>query len=981
MSVVCPSCQHPINAKASRPGRYRVKCANCGQALQLACAIDGTLSATAPAADANVTAPDAPEPKLAPSAMPDADRTAAQDTEDPAAHAPREVTVQFNQSGGAAVERPVAADHVAADALSPIEPTAVVPDIQPSAKTRPDRDVTAAGTDAEQAAESDERPPKMPVVVGNHEIVKCLGKGGMGAVYLARQRSLDRMVALKVIHPRWAQDPRFLVRFTREAYAAAQLVHHNVVQVYDIGADRGINWFSMEYVDGSSLGTLLAQQGRLDPRIAAGYILQAARALQFAHERGMVHRDVKPDNLMLNNLGIVKLADLGLVRTPGATEVAPAAGTVGRSRASSKKSTPVGTLASMSGVTLVTQTMGTPSYMAPEQTRSAINVDERADIYSLGCTFYTLITGRTVFKARNAQEMMLKQQNEPVVPPQTYVKNLPKPLADIIVKMLAKNPAARFQTSAAVVRALEKFLGIGHDARTRLAEEKAETLAQGVRAFRAVPAARRRPLILTGGVAVCLLAMLISLFAGAWITAGSLLGLALLTPLAYLIVGGSQSHSYLFQQERQYVLGGGWLDWVKAGAGMLLFVIILYFTGLLLVWTLVCVVAAGLAFALYYLLDRPIARQRQGALSEVEKMLKGLRLRGISEEAIQKFVCQYAGDQWEEVFEELFGYEAKLAARAKWGAGPKGPRPRFAAWRDPIVHWIQARERARHEARDRIYLQAIEQQNLVAEGMQAAEARQQAERVAEAMVEKAAQIKEAEHVDDALVHEVVPHQPESIPQMKAPPEAVLVVASEGTEDGLDAVDSVEPAPRRARVDVREMVTLADQPLPDRPRRRLLPRLASLMIGGGGRFMTGAVLLCAGLGGLHASKLADDFQTLSLLDPESWQTFWTALIQPCRILSLPLLPELWLKPVTCLAAALAGMLLLITSVQSLRWRSPLHYACAVVMVMGPVLGVPPLGPIDAAVVSLAAGGGLSIFVIVYPWLRRRRAAGAVQGLST
>ncbi len=236
------------------------------------------------------------------------------------------------------------------------------------------------------------------------------------------------------------------MRFTREAYAAAQLVHHNVVQVYDIGADHGINWFSMEFIDGTSLGELLASKGRIDPRTAAGYILQATRGLQFAHERGMVHRDIKPDNLMLNKQGIVKVADLGLVRTPGAAHVAPAA-VAKHSEPRRSKSAPSGSLASMSGMTLVTQTMGTPSYMAPEQTRSAITVDERADIYSLGCTLYTLITGRTVFQARTAQEMMLRHQHDPVVPPQTYVKTVPKALSDIILKMLAKDPAARYQTT------------------------------------------------------------------------------------------------------------------------------------------------------------------------------------------------------------------------------------------------------------------------------------------------------------------------------------------------------------------------------------------------------------------------------------------------------------------------------------------------------------------------------------------------------
>src|SRR5207244_1953290 len=166
--------------------------------------------------------------------------------------------------------------------------------------------------------------PEVPTTLGGYQILKELGRGGMGAVYLARQVSLDRLVALKVMNRRWAANPAFLVRFTREAYAAAQLVHHNVVQVYDVGCDRGIHYFSMEYVQGRSLGDLLKKEGKLDAATAAGYVLQAARGLAFAHERGMIHRDVKPDNLLLNDQGIVKVADLGLVRTPGMADEQPA---------------------------------------------------------------------------------------------------------------------------------------------------------------------------------------------------------------------------------------------------------------------------------------------------------------------------------------------------------------------------------------------------------------------------------------------------------------------------------------------------------------------------------------------------------------------------------------------------------------------------------------------------------------------------------
>src|SRR5205085_2442713 len=188
--------------------------------------------------------------------------------------------------------------------------------------------------------------------LGGYEIVKELGHGGMGAVYLARQLSLDRNVALKVMKPEWAQDPVFMARFTREAYVAAQLVHHNVVQIYDIGIDRNINFFSMEFIEGQSLGDLLKREKKLKPDAAVGHILQAARGLKFGHDRGMIHRDIKPDNLMLNTQGVVKVADLGLVRKPGTVEEKPDA-TVEESRPAQNRQATTGHMSGHAGVTTV----------------------------------------------------------------------------------------------------------------------------------------------------------------------------------------------------------------------------------------------------------------------------------------------------------------------------------------------------------------------------------------------------------------------------------------------------------------------------------------------------------------------------------------------------------------------------------------------------------------------------------------------------
>ncbi|HRX83254.1 MAG TPA: serine/threonine-protein kinase, partial [Pirellulaceae bacterium] len=260
---------------------------------------------------------------------------------------------------------------------------------------------------------------RVPERLGGYRIIRELGSGAMGAVYLAKQVSLDRLVALKVIQRRFAKNPTFLARFTREAYAAAQLTHHNVVQIYDLGTDGQTSFFSMEYVRGKSLAELSEDQGPMEPKTAVGYILQAARGLEFAHSHGMVHRDVKPANLMLNAQGVVKVADLGLVKTPDSDGEQLDAADLNTPNASSLAS-------ARSNVTMRNAVIGTPNYMAPEQAQNASNVDHRADIYSLGCTLYSLLTGRPPFAGDTVMEVISKHRIEPVVRPELVVDKIPR---------------------------------------------------------------------------------------------------------------------------------------------------------------------------------------------------------------------------------------------------------------------------------------------------------------------------------------------------------------------------------------------------------------------------------------------------------------------------------------------------------------------------------------------------------------------------
>ncbi len=290
--------------------------------------------------------------------------------------------------------------------------------------------------------------------LGGYRILKELGAGGMGSVYLAKQISLDRTCALKTIQAKWAQNPRVIARFIREAYAAAQLTHHNVVQIYDLGVDGNTNFFSMELVSGGSLDDQLKSKGKLPPKLAATLILQASRGLKFAHDHGMVHRDIKPANLMMTSDGMVKVADMGLVKTQTADELPAGDDTDVQSLV----------LASArSQVTAIGSSMGTPAYMSPEQSADATNVDKRADIYSLGCTFYALLTGKPPFDGNTMLEVITKHRVEKIVRPERIISGLPTVLGDVIEKMTAKKPEDRYQDLEDLIDDLEVYLELRED--------------------------------------------------------------------------------------------------------------------------------------------------------------------------------------------------------------------------------------------------------------------------------------------------------------------------------------------------------------------------------------------------------------------------------------------------------------------------------------------------------------------------------------
>jgi hypothetical protein len=585
-----------------------------------------------------------------------------------------------------------------------------------------------AGGKAKGGGRADHLPADAPAAQGGYQILEQLGQGGMGTVYLARQVSLDRKVALKTMNRVWAENPRFLARFTREAYAAAQLAHHNVVQIYDIGEQDGVPYFSMEFVSGTDLSRLVKERGRLDVEEAVGYVLQAARGLKFAHDQGMVHRDIKPDNLMLNDLGIVKVADLGLVKTPAAVAAEDAAEEGGPAPQSAN-------------VTAAGVAMGTPAYMAPEQGSDAARVDHRADIYSLGCTLYVLVTGRPPFQGKTAMEVISKHQSEPIVRPERIVERVPKEVSNILLKMLAKKPGERYADLGEVIGELERFLGVQSTGPFTPKEEHARTLEQAARAFNAAPALRLRSAAAPIFWGVMLLLFLVSALSGQALIAAYVLGLTVFTTLFTFVVSGLHTRSHLFLKTRELVFENSWTDWLTWAAGALLVVGVLVLLGKAWVWGIVLLVAAGLAAVYHIAIDRKLEADRKEPLGKAEELLKVMRLRGLEEDALRQFVCKYSGNRWEEFYETLFGYEALLSARKLWGTTGGRRAQHYAGWRDPVIRWVEARQKARREARERKLLEKVERKRLEAAGLSAAEAKEQAREAAEDLVDQAATFK------------------------------------------------------------------------------------------------------------------------------------------------------------------------------------------------------------------------------------------------
>jgi WD40 repeat protein len=306
--------------------------------------------------------------------------------------------------------------------------------------------------------------PEVPAGLVEHpryQVEALLGVGGMGAVFKARHRLMERSVALKVMSPGLLHRPAAVERFQREVRAAAQLAHPHIVTAYDAEQAGGNHFLVMEFIEGTSLARLVAEQGPLPVAVACDYARQAALGLQHAFEHGMVHRDVKPHNLMRTPLGQVKILDFGLARF--VSECAPpveaqTCETAAATPPPEASATAAGVAEGPAGgpLTRVGTVMGSPDFIAPEQLADPHGADIRADVYSLGCTLYHLLVGQPPFQGSVAEKLRAHQQEQPR--PIAQVRpDVPAGLAAILERMLAKDPARRYQTPAEVAEALAPF--------------------------------------------------------------------------------------------------------------------------------------------------------------------------------------------------------------------------------------------------------------------------------------------------------------------------------------------------------------------------------------------------------------------------------------------------------------------------------------------------------------------------------------------
>lgn len=845
MRITCPECDAVLSLGQPKAGTYHPRCKQCGRKFRL------DVSGEEPPALTIQRLPPQSEPHAAPQ--------------------------RSGENRGAAIaERDVASRTLAAQATV--------------AQTRHDR-----GNDRELAEVAD----PLPTVMAGYRILRLLGRGAMGTVYEAKQVSLDRVVALKMIRGRLSENASSLARFMREAYAAAQLAHPNVVQIYDFGEHEGKHFFSMEWVRGGPLSELVRQKGMLDPRLAAGYILQAARGLRFAHRHGMVHRDVKPANLLLTEDGVVKVADLGLVKIPDQVDVEDRSARQGSGSVS-------GGLISGTEVTMQGTAVGTPAYMAPEQGRDSAAVDHRVDIYSLGCCLFFLLTGKPPFEDSDAARVMERHASETIPDPRQLNPRVPAELDAIVRQAAAKDPDDRYYTLTEMIEDLESFLGMDAEGRFSPTKEQAERWEELAARFAAATRVQRlvAPLPLALIAAAMVLTLLILLTAPAWALTG--IGVLCTAVAVGLGLGASEHDSPLVESLRRWIGTFTMFDWVVAAVGGIAFVLVTIATGTLVGLVLGCLFGAGLGFLYHFGIVVPVREAAAPVIADARRYLRELRTTGADEEGLRLFAARYSGPHWQSLFESLFGYEALRRIRWQLRSDPSmGPTIEGATIRDRLCSWLRGKTVLNAATRDHWRLAAIEQRGLRSEGLSEKEARDRAWQIAHALIES----------------------------VKSPPRQ-----SRRADEAAEA--------KRTRI----KAMLADARSGRYARERQPFAVARFALGGQTRLLAGCLLLIlfaiwtqqTGLLG-QVTSIAESAATDGSIDPEAVDRLAESAITVNTDAG-----GKW-------SIGIAGLLLAISSFVS-GWRMTVAAAPATLVILfGPQLGIPGVGErIDPWMVAAVIG---------------------------
>ena len=941
MQIQCPECDNALSVGAIKPGKYTPKCTKCGKPFAVI-VVDGdppkitvaklklaqppNAQSTSVQVKRSAVSASAPQTSRVDATMDGIAAPTPSKASLPKKPAPSPVSVEATMAAGieATMDSGPGGTMDSAVPSSTVDATMVGGATeqgnvdatrqrssggvrQGNAKGSASGDFSGDLRQRGSARPNDENIPSidMPERLGGYRILRLLGRGAMGAVYEAKQVSLDRNVAIKTIRGRLADNPSALARFTREAYAAAQLVHHNVVQIYDFGEEAGQHFFSMEWVRGGPISDLIRDNGPCDSRVAATYTLQAARGLQFAHRHGMVHRDVKPANLLLNEEGVVKVADLGLVKVPDQPDPDSAVGSAAMSSG----------MSSGTQVTMMGTAVGTPAYMAPEQGVDATTVDHRADIYSLGCSLFFFLTGKAPFDGSQVSEVMRQHAQSPVPKVQSINSRVPEPLSRIIERSMAKRPEDRYSSLAEMITELESFLGLQSGQGFSPTHQQADRWEELSKTFSSAPLAKlQRPVMVGSGIFTALLFFLVPLISFRYVLlAPAAFGAALIVALT---LGSAGGRSIVTIRVRSWLGSLSWFDYVVGIFVVAVTLLVGTLVGLLPGLLIGVVLGAASGAAYHFLLVAPLRKSRETTTIEAEKFVRDLRIEGIDEEKIRDFSARYSGRNWKPLFEELFGYDAMADARSRLLADPAAKSNAGGKTiRDWLCASLQAKTESNRIARDHKRLATLEEKGFKSEGMTAADAKERAWQMASAMI------------DAAKV------EPTGLPAASDP--------------------KAEADQRRNRM--KAMIAEARSGKYAKKRDKLAPLRFAL--GGKMRLLAGCSLLA--MFGMWAYKndifSPETIANIRSLDVDAFkETVQQEISSAAQNTEAPKV-----LGTSGLAVGIAGILMVASAFIS-GWRMSLFAIPAVVVaILGPSLGIPSMGPIPDWTIACAAAFGLMI----------------------